>query len=451
MKRLVKLMSLALVLTMIVGMVSACGSKKDDNVAEGKLIVIRCWNDEFAKRMRDHLPDYKVKNKDNALEGGTYKGYTIKFIQVDNKDNAYQNALDEALGKQSSKKGNELLDMFLSEADYAAKYVQADATADVKGVVGLTDADLANQYQYTKDAVTDDKGVLKGVSWQACPGGLIYNREIAKAVLGSDDPAEVQKAVADWDTFTATAQKMKEAGYAMLSGYDDTYRVFSNNVTTKWVVDGKINVDANIMKWVEQTKEFTEKGYNQGSTLWAAEWEKGFYKDGGVFCYFGPAWLIDFCMKCDQAGSVGIDGGWGITEGPMGFFWGGTWMHAATGTDNADIVKEIMLAMTCNETILKDIVTKDNDFANHKPAMEAMVNSDYSSKILGGMNPLGIYCNGASKIKLDCITTYDQGCNEKFQAAMHDYFNGNFATYEEAYAKFEKDIYEIYPALKPKN
>ena len=47
-------------------------------------------------------------------------------------------------------------------------------------------------YKYTKDIMTDSNGVLKGVSWQACPGGLIYSRSIAKDVLGTDDPAKVQ-------------------------------------------------------------------------------------------------------------------------------------------------------------------------------------------------------------------------------------------------------------------
>ena len=32
---------------------------------------------------------------------------------------------------------------------------------------------------------------------------MIYRRDIAKEVFGSDDPAEVQKKVADWDTFKA--------------------------------------------------------------------------------------------------------------------------------------------------------------------------------------------------------------------------------------------------------
>ena len=82
--------------------------------------------------------------------------------------------------------------------------------------LGITDSDLSKQYQYTKDVVTDSNGVLKGVSWQGCPGVLFYNRDAAKAVLGSDDPSEVQNYVKDWDTFNDTAKKMKDAGYTCL-------------------------------------------------------------------------------------------------------------------------------------------------------------------------------------------------------------------------------------------
>ena len=59
----------------------------------------------------------------------------------------------------------------------------------------------------------------------------------------------------DWDTFNDTAKKMKDAGYKMTASANDTYRVYSNNVTSKWVEDGnKINIDDNIMKWVDDSK-----------------------------------------------------------------------------------------------------------------------------------------------------------------------------------------------------
>ncbi len=45
--------------------------------------------------------------------------------------------------------------------------------------------------------------------------------EETEEVLGTSDPAEVQEYVKDWDAFFETADKMKEARYAMLSGPDD--------------------------------------------------------------------------------------------------------------------------------------------------------------------------------------------------------------------------------------
>ena len=64
--------------------------------------------------------------------------------------------------------------------------------------------------------------------------------------------------------------------------------------------------------------------------------------------------------------------------------------------------------------------------------MEAMAkDSSYSSKILGGQNPLGMYCAGVESLDLSNICSYDQGCNEEFQKAMKNYFEGK-ATKEDA-------------------
>ena len=53
--------------------------------------------------------------------------------------------------------------------------------------------------------------------------------------------------------------------------------------------------------------------------------------EGNVFCYFGPAWLVNFSMAADTEGSIGYNGGWGATEGPQGFFWGGTMDLCSSG------------------------------------------------------------------------------------------------------------------------
>ena len=461
-----RVLGLLLSMTMVAGMLTACGGSADSastgasadgNAAdataadapaaagdEGKVLNIYCWDEEFKSRVADHYPGYTETDATSGKIGDV----TVKWNITPNENNAYQNNLDEALLKQADAAADDKIDIFLVEADYALKYVDADVSMPVADL-GITDADIANQYKYTQDVMTDSNGKLKGLSWQGCPGVLIYNREAAKEVLGSDDPAEVQKSVADWDTFLKTAEQMKAKGYSMTSTTNDAYRVFSNNVSSKWVQDGVVKVDPSIMKWVEMTKKMVDaKEVGSTSDLWSDDWSKGFYPDGKTFCYFGPAWMINFSMAADTEGSIANAGGWGATEGPQGFFWGGTWICAAQGTDNASLVADIMKQLTTNKDIMLDIVAKDSDFVNNKPAMEeAATKDEYAFAPLGGQNPLAMFCNGAEKCDLSNQCEYDQGCNEEFQKAMKNYFDGN-ATLDQALEMFNSAIVEKYPELK---
>ena len=467
-----KTLSTLLAVSMIAGMVAGCGSQPADSTAtstdtanteaaaetntsatteaavaetpsdEGKVLNVYCWNDEFQRRVKAHYPGYEEVDATHGKIGDVEVVWNI----TPNADNAYQNNLDQALLNQESASADDKVDLFLVEADYALKYVDSDYTMPVADL-GITDADTADQYQYTKDIVTDSNGVLKGLSWQGCPGVMFYSREIAKEVFGTDDPAEVQKKVCDWDTYRETADELKAAGYQIASSANDSYRVYSNNVTSKWVVDGKINIDDNIMKWVEVSKDLVDAGEVGTHDMWSDDWSKGFYPDGKVFGYFGPAWLVNFSMAADQEGSIGNQGGWAATEGPQGFFWGGTWIAAAAGTDNAATIKDIMLTMTTDADVMKEIVVDDDDFVNNQIVMEEMAeDTSYSSKILGGQNPLEMYCAGVYSLDLSNLSPYDQGCNEEFQKAMKNYFEDN-ATLEEALDLFYKGITEKYPEL----
>ncbi len=440
-----KLMVSLLSVTMAASVFTACGKAGGSGASVsdgGKVLNIYCWNEEFKSRVTDHYPGYEETDATTGKIGDV----TVKWNITPNQDNAYQNHLDETLLNQEKAAADDKIDMFLVEADYALKYVDTDYAVAVKDL-GLTDDDLKDQYKYTQDVMTDSKGVLKGTSWQGCPGVLIYNREAAKEVLGSDDPAEVQKAVADWDTFQKTADQMKAAGYKMTATTNDAYRVFSNNVSGKWVQDGKVVLDDNIKKWIDLSKAMMDAGETTSADLWSPDWSTGFYPDGKVFCYFGPAWLVNFCMAADEEGSIANQGGWGATEGPQGFFWGGTWICGCAGTDNKSLVCDIMKQLTCNKDIMLDIVAKDSDFVNNKPAMEeASADDAYAFSVFGGQNPLPLFVKGAENCDLSNQSAYDQGCNEELQKAMKNYFEGN-AGYDEAIEQFNKAIVEKYPEL----
>lgn len=408
----------------------------------GKVLNIYVWNEEFKTRVVEQYPGYVAVDANN----GTIGDVAVVWTTVPSDDNAYQNNLDTVLQQQleGSLADDDKIDIFLVEADYAMKYTGSDATIALSDI-GLDDSVFADQFQYTKDVVTFD-GKLKGSSWQGCPGVLIYNRAAAEEVLGTQEPDEVQAYVSDWDKFGETAATMKEAGYQMVSSVNDTFRVYSNNVSSKWVEGNKINVDANIMKWVDDSKEMVDNKYAGTHDLWGDDWSKGFYPDGKVFCYFGPAWLVNFCMAADVDGSIANLGGWGACKGPQGFFWGGTWMVVANGTDNPNLCADLVKTMTTDPTVLKNIVTAYDDFTNSQTVMAEMAASDYTSAVYGGQNPLPMYIDGVKTVDLSNLSNYDQGCNESFQGAMKNYFIGK-ATKEEALDLFYKEVEEKYPGL----
>lgn len=425
--------------------------KEEENAGvsadEGKVLNIYCWNDEFQGLFEKY---YKKA-------GLIPDGVKVNFIITPNENNAYQNALDEALLNQESASADEKIDMFLVEADYALKYVNSDYSLDVKKDVGLTDEDMSQQYQYTKDIVTDSDGVQKGTTWQATPGLFAYRRSIAKDVLGTDDPAAVQEALADWGKFDEVAAKAHEKGYKMLSGYEDSYRTFSNNMAGPWVDGNKIVVDDNLMKWVDQTKEFTDKGYNNKTALWAPEWQADQGPDGKVFGFFYSTWGINFTLMGNSLATSEDDGGklevgngsfgdWAVCQGPESYFWGGSWLCATAGSDNLGTVQSIMKTMTCDQATMKKITKDTQDYTNNEAAMNELANSDFQSAFLGGQNHIKLFAEVAPKIDMSNCSPYDQGLNESLQGAFRDYYDGTVDK-DKALENFYASAIEKYPEL----
>lgn len=414
----------------------------DETVEQGKIVNVYCWNDEFKSRYEAYAADLAEEH-----------GVEVNFVIVANENNAYQNNLDAALQAQESAAADDKVDIFLIEADYATKYTKSAYALDVVGDIGLTEEDLAGQYQYTKDIVTVD-GVQKGTTWQATPGLFAYRRSIAKEVLGTDDPTEVQAMLSDWDKFDEVAAKMKDAGYFMLSGYDDSFRTFSNNVSAPWVNGTQIVIDENIMNWVEQTKLYTDNGYNNLTTLWAPEWSADQGPDGKVFGFFYSTWGINFTLlgnsladaEGEHAVGNGIYGDYAVCEGPQAYYWGGTWICAAAGTDNIPFIKDLMYRLTCDAETMKQITLDTEDYTNNEAAMEEIANSDYASDFLGGQNHIALFSEAAKKIDMSNISDYDQGLNESIQQTMHEYFEGN-VDFDTALENFYTSAMEKYPEL----
>lgn len=398
---------------------------------EGKVFNIYAWNEEFKGFFEKY---YTVP-----------EGITVNWIINPSDGGVYQEKLDEALLAQADAAADDKIDMFLAEADYIKKYTNTDATLDVTSI-GVQKADT--MYQYTIDAASDANGVMKGVSFQCCPAAVIYRRSIAKDVLGTDDPAAVQDAISDWSKFESVAATAKEKGYYMTASYAETYRTWSNNATEAWVdANNNLVVPQAMKDYIAQAKNFMDKGYTLSAGVWDDEKTAQMFADGKTFCFFGPAWYYNFCMGNAQDPEKGCSGDWAICEGPQAYFWGGTWLLGATGTDNPTMLADIMNTFTVNEDVCTKLVKDEMQFSNNTKVNEAVAaDPNYGNAFLGNQNDTALFCELAKNIKFENKTQYDQLLNENITTVFVDYFKGTISE-EEAYANFYKFVSEKYPAV----
>ena len=419
---------IAALLTLI--MVFALAGPAFADESEGKVLNIYAWNEEFKGFFEKY---YTVP-----------EGVTVNWIITPSDNGAYQDKLDTALFAQEGAAADDKVDLFLAEADYIQKYADSDFTQDITAM-GVTD--FSNTYKYTVQAASDMDGVVKGVSFQCCPSALIYRRSIAKDVLGTDDPAEVQAALDSWEKFEAVAADAKAKGYYMTASFAETYRAFSNNCTSPWVNENnELQFDDQILAWIAQTELFVENGYTLAdSGIWDQPKNDQMFADGKTMCFFGPAWYFNFCMGNAQDPEKGCSGDWAICEGPAAHFWGGTWLMAPAGTDNPTLVADIMNTFINDEEVCTALVANEAQFSNNQ-AVNAKFAADpeYGSAFLGGQNDVAVFSEMTDNIVWENHTIYDQILNEGLQNKLQEYFQG-LVDKDTALNNFYLDINEKYP------
>ena len=387
---------------------------------EGKVLNIYSWDSEFKTCLSKFYPGYNTG--DDSING-----VKVNWVIVPDQDGAYQDKLYEALDNQYEASDDEKVDIFLIQEGYALKFTDSSYALDVRKNLGFSDSDLSNQFKYTKDVATNFDGELKALSWQANPSGLIYRRSIAKEVLGTDSPDEVQEKLSDWEKFSGAASEAKSKGFFMLPDYNSSCDVFAASVKEPWVVNGTVSVAPAIKDWVKRTKTYAQKGYI------------GKGESGKVMCYFGSSRLFETLAQKES----GSKGDWGFIAGPQSYASGGSWICAATGTDNQELVKDILRKMTSDTDVMTKIAGETGAFVNNEGVMSNLAQSSYKNDFLGGQNPLPIMVDVAKSFEKGTVSVYDEDLTDILKDAMSDYFDGACSE-DEAWSKFETLVTDKY-------
>ncbi|MGO4938753.1 carbohydrate ABC transporter substrate-binding protein [Fundicoccus sp. Sow4_D5] len=447
MRKLLAKSCLALTLSSV--LLSSAASLVKVNAEEGKVINIYSWNNEFRDRVTAVYSKVESTSEDGTVTKLT-DGTEIHWIVNPNQDGVYQQKLDEALLRQADASADEKVDVFLSETDYVNKYVDeaVDVAMPLMDLGIDPEKDLADQFDFAKATPSDQSGVQRGSTWQGTPGLLVYRRDIAKEVFGTDDPAEIAKKTENWDVLKQTAEELKDKGYHVFSSYADTFRLYGNAIEHPWVEKDStvINVDQKILDWINDSKEWKDAGYFDETVKaqWNDDWNKAMSSESKSFAFLLPAWGIDFVLKPNWNGEANS---WAVTTPPQEFNWGGSYIHAAAGTDNVEHAKEIIMELTANKDNLMKISKEYLDFTNTKSGMKEVSEDDtFSHEFLGGQNPFTYFTPVAENIKVAPLSAYDQACVEEIQNTFGDYFQEQ-VTFDEAKANFETAIKERHPEI----
>lgn len=329
--------------------------------------------------------------------------------------------------------GGEDIDMFMVEADWALKYINDDSATAPMSDLGFADDDFAGQYAYTMEIGKDSNGVIKGVSWQAAPGGWCYRTDLAETYLGVKTPEEMQAKVSDWDAFQATAAEVYTASSnktALTTTLGGIWQAFAANRSVAWVVDDTLQVDDFCNEFISLAKNMRDNGYVTDLNQWTDEWKAAGQTDD-TMGYFVSTWGFGESILLSAAGGEGgaTYGKWNVCNGPTPYYWGGTWICCSPKTDNADMVAEFINYFTIDETSMEKYALGKPEYVNNMNVMQKIVDEGSNSNaLLGGQDQFAVLHETGKNINLNgLITPYDATIKQQFLDAVNAYCAGETA------------------------
>ena len=407
-------------------LVSTGCNKKESKAAStkdaSKNLVVWSFTDELEGMINNY---YKAAHPDITVE--------YSMTPTDQ----FPNKLDPVL-----QSGSGTPDVFALENAFVRKYIESDLLLPLDDVYEEVKGKMADYPM----KIGSYNGHVYGMAWQVCPGALFYRRSLAKAYLGTDDPAEVQKYVSDLDKFVETAKLLKEKSNGkcdIVSSTGDMFMPYKGARKQPWVVNDKLVIDSAMEKFMDMCKTLHDNNLEGRVGQWSEGWfagMKGTLKDEKgnpieVFCYLLPTWGLHYVLKQNAPDTAGD---WAMCAGPANYYWGGTWVAAYKGTKNPNAAKEMIKYLTTDDTFLTNYAKASGDTVGNLNVQNALKDS-FSDPYLAGQNHYKDFCEMAKGIDGSLIQGSDQQIEGLFNEAVAAYTNGE-KTKEQALKDFKDQV-----------
>lgn len=366
--------------------------------------------------------------------------------------------------------GDDTIDVIVGEPQMLQPMFEAGMFEDLDAMgAGDFKADMVD---YMLEVGQDADGVQRAISYQICPSGFYYRRDIAKEVFGYDDPESVGKLFASYDTILETAQTLKDAGYAIFAS-DGELSYMSGD--SAWVIDGTLNVDQARYDYMDLCVALYQGGYTTYASSWSSPWYAAMAgkvafltpdvnvwdenevaeasenaTETEVFAFGLPSWGV-LTLRDNNGDDLeteefeGTAGNWGVCSGPSYGFGGGTWLGISTLSHNKELAWEFIKWVVADiDTINWWIETSQGDIPAYLPALEA--HADDENATYGGQKLFAFWLEQAEGIDYSKVTQYDTAIGDAWGAAITT-IKTKAGSQEEAIATFYDTVQSTYPEI----
>ena len=455
--KLKKLMAIALSGAMVLSM-AACGSSSEGGSASNGESASAANGDEslVVWTLASDLKDFGARYQEKT-------GVNVETVVIEPAD--YPTKVQTALMG-----GETEPDIIVGEPQMLEDFYDNGFFADLDEL-GAKDYE-GQIVDYVWKVGQDSEGIQRAISYQITPAGIYYRRDIAQEVFGTDDPEEIGKLFADYDTILQTAKTLKDAGYRIFAS-DAEINYFSGD--SAWVVDNKLNVSDARFDYMDLVIDLYQNDLTAYANQWSTPWYQAMsgevpiltaeiqnYEDDSVnvwdaeafeeatadlekttvFAFGLPSWGV-LTMR-DNVGDT--SGKWGVCAGPAYGFGGGTYIGISSLSEKKDLAWDFVKFCTLDEeTADWWIDYSEGDTVSLISALEK--HKDDANEVYGGEKLYSFWLEQAKGIDYSKVTKYDKVIGDAWGAAISSIKTGQ-ATKDEALATFYDTIESTYPEIE---
>lgn len=374
----------------------------------GTLVVWHFNKDEapvLVKEFTDKYPNVKVELQVTA-----------------DTDLGYQNKVTAAL-----RSGTGLPDVLFAENAFAKRFVSMTGLfEDISQAPYNAESYTGKSIPYTVDIGKSSDGKIRALTYQACPGGIGYKRDLAKQYLGTDDPKALAEMLSTPEKMLETARTLKKASNGKVKlwvGTEDLYKVYVGSRQDPWIKDGKLVIDPKMMEFIDLSKKLRDEKLEGGIRQWTPAWSAA-VADSVNMCYAIPTWGVQWIVAVNDKANAD-KGRWGITTvDSMSFYEGGTWVGMTQQSKNKELAWEFVKFLTTDAENMKAHAKATGDFVNNTDIINELTNDPSFVNKTVNENTYKLYGPAVDKINGSLITQYDDTIRKTFTDTMQTFLAG---------------------------